>query len=282
MPRKGENIYKRKDGRWEGRYIKYHDHENRAKYGYVYAHTYAEVKEKLKSLKSKDFSENKNSINMYMRQYSVAWLSENKHNFKASTFAKYSNIVNNHINRKLGDYLISDITTNIVNGFISYELEGGNLNTCAGLSTKTVKDIISVLRLILNNAEHSLKTKNNCNFDLIHIRTDIKNIESISKSQQFVLTNYLMKDIDYIKLGVLLCLYTGMRIGELCAIKIEDISIQEKTIRIEKTIYVSVEIVAIFTVYGVECSAYLTNTFRPMITTIKSICTRCAIIKIAF
>ena len=47
MPRKGENIYKRKDGRWEGRYIKSRTSTGKAIYGYVYAKTYREVKEKL-------------------------------------------------------------------------------------------------------------------------------------------------------------------------------------------------------------------------------------------
>ena len=45
MSRKGENIYKRKDGRWEGRYIKGYDSNNKAIYGYVYAKSYREVKE---------------------------------------------------------------------------------------------------------------------------------------------------------------------------------------------------------------------------------------------
>lgn len=47
MPRKGENIYKRKDGRWEGRYIRSYDANNKAKYSYVYGKTYSEVKQKL-------------------------------------------------------------------------------------------------------------------------------------------------------------------------------------------------------------------------------------------
>ena len=46
MPRKGENIYKRKDGRWEGRYIKSRTSSGKANYGYVYAKTYREVKAK--------------------------------------------------------------------------------------------------------------------------------------------------------------------------------------------------------------------------------------------
>lgn len=44
MPRKGENIYKRKDGRWEARYIKERTSDGKAVYGYVYANSYQEVK----------------------------------------------------------------------------------------------------------------------------------------------------------------------------------------------------------------------------------------------
>ena len=46
MPRKGENIRKRKDGRWEARYEKSRDPNGRIQYGYVYAHTYDSVKKK--------------------------------------------------------------------------------------------------------------------------------------------------------------------------------------------------------------------------------------------
>ena len=47
MSRKGENIYKRKDGRWEGRYIQLYNEQGKPKYGYVYARTYNEVKQLL-------------------------------------------------------------------------------------------------------------------------------------------------------------------------------------------------------------------------------------------
>lgn len=51
MPRKGENIYKRKDSRWEGRYIRGYDPAGKAQFGYVYARTYGEVKKKLLAAK---------------------------------------------------------------------------------------------------------------------------------------------------------------------------------------------------------------------------------------
>ena len=49
MPKKGENIYKRKDGRWEGRYAVEKDSTGKVKYVYVYGKTYKDVKEKLKA-----------------------------------------------------------------------------------------------------------------------------------------------------------------------------------------------------------------------------------------
>ena len=52
MPRRGENIYHRKDGRWEGRYIKGKNSEGKTVYGYVYSKTYSEVKEKLMKAKN--------------------------------------------------------------------------------------------------------------------------------------------------------------------------------------------------------------------------------------
>ena len=53
MSRRGENIYKRKDGRWEGRYPKGRLETGKIKYGYVYGHTYQETKQKLYPLKIK-------------------------------------------------------------------------------------------------------------------------------------------------------------------------------------------------------------------------------------
>ncbi len=47
MSKKGENIYKRKDGRWEGRYIRLYDENGKAKYGYVYGKNYSDVKQRL-------------------------------------------------------------------------------------------------------------------------------------------------------------------------------------------------------------------------------------------
>ena len=53
---KGENIFKRKDGRWEGRYVKSRELSGKIVYGYCYGRTYREVKEKVMQLKLFDIS----------------------------------------------------------------------------------------------------------------------------------------------------------------------------------------------------------------------------------
>ena len=63
MPRKGENIYKRKDGRWEGRYIKDRTPDGKAIYGYLYAHSYRDLKSKMIATKQKEnISEKKETV----------------------------------------------------------------------------------------------------------------------------------------------------------------------------------------------------------------------------
>lgn len=234
MPRKGENIYKRKDGRWEGRYIKEYDFNNKAKYASVYAHSYSEVKHKLTLAKFTCSSSKIAADSESFEMYATKWLLEIKPQIKHSTFVKYTNILNNHIISFYGDKKVKDITTDSIKNFISIKLKEGNVKNKSGLSPKTVKDIISVVKLILQYAG-DLGENTSCNFDQLTIRTATSPEHNINKETQNRLTAFLIEQIDYTKLGILLCLYTGIRIGELCAIRYDDILINEKIIRITKT-----------------------------------------------
>ena len=109
MPRKGENIYKRKDGRWEGRYIKGRTLDGKALYGYVYAPSYREAKAKQadavsvsgekkqkypKNREEKSFSE---SSRVLLRDLAVFWFSSVVPQIKESTAVKYTNLWNCYI-----------------------------------------------------------------------------------------------------------------------------------------------------------------------------------------
>lgn len=105
MARRGENIYKRKDGRWEGRYIKNRDAEGRAIYGYIYSKTYTEVKDKLSKAKNDCkayfFAEH---ANIQLSEFASQWLESIRNNCKPSTYVKYRNTVRKHILPELGNY----------------------------------------------------------------------------------------------------------------------------------------------------------------------------------
>lgn len=148
MARTGENIYKRKDGRWEGRYIKLHDAFGKPKYGYIYAKTYSEAKQILAEHRC-CFSDKRESINTPSVKYDEilsAWLESSKISIKESTFSKYSQIVDSHIRPALGHYPLSKISTQLVEKFVQQQLSEGRLDGQGGLSPKTVTDLLVIIK----------------------------------------------------------------------------------------------------------------------------------------
>lgn len=91
MARRGENIYKRKDGRWEGRYKAGYDGNGKAKYRSVYAKTYQAVKEKLMSLKSAPVN-HEQSGRLTVKELFEEWMSAVKLKVKiySACFRRYS------------------------------------------------------------------------------------------------------------------------------------------------------------------------------------------------
>ena len=146
MARKGENIYKRKDGRWEGRYIYSYDSNGKAKYKYLYSKTYTEVKRKLISAQSHSQmitlyqdTNNRNEYNLWLDN----WLRNKKTVVKESTFIRYKNIVENHIKPELGKYSVNKISTSLLNCFIANKLENGKLN---GQNVSEFSDLSTILQ----------------------------------------------------------------------------------------------------------------------------------------
>lgn len=235
MPRRGENIYKRKDGRWEGRYKKYEDSFGKVHYGYVYARNYNEVKEKLYNAKS-----NQNCINFKpeksatVKEICELWLDEVKLQNKYSTYVKYYNIINNHITPILGKCDIQRLGTFQIREFVTGKLSNGRLNGSGGLSPKSVSDCLSVIRLIIAYS-NSIGISCNANVKEIKIKEKSSNVAVLTNSQIEKLSNYLVSNIDNINLGILISLYTGIRLGEICALRFSNISLKDKIMSIKRT-----------------------------------------------
>lgn len=238
MARKGENIYKRKDGRYEGRYIISYDENGKAKYGYLYDKTYGGAKEKLLRAKSNSpilDSGDKNCVNNTKYEYWLCeWLSKKKLAVKDSTYIRYRNIVNNHIAPMLGKYPISKISTSLMEGFVKKKLEIGKLDKSGGISPKMMSDMIVIIK-------ETFKYANNngvftiCDFSEISIKRSSHEMRVLSNSEEKRLLSVLSSDTDCYKLGVFICLFTGIRIGELCALQWKNISFADGTLKVDQT-----------------------------------------------
>lgn len=228
---KGENIFKRKDGRWEARYVKGYDASGKIKYGFCYGRTYKEAKEKVTQYKSAIMNgipipEKKSKCRF--EYYCDEWLSTRKNRLKESTYVKYSTILELHIKKKIGNCYPMAINNHLIEGFTDDLLYEDML------ATKTVKDILIVLRSILKYSAKQYPGVFQA-VEIVYPKETKKEMRVLSREEQKVFINYLIEDMDMCKFGVLLALITGLRVGELCALRWESISMKDKTIRISST-----------------------------------------------
>lgn len=237
MPRKGENIYKRKDGRWEGRYIKDRSPEGKAIYGYLYAASYHEVKKKMVHANRYQGSKSNNKTSsvskVTFQTITNEWLFVITPHIKESTYIKYSNLLNSYILPQLGNQYIHTLSHGMIEIFCNDLLiKGGSKGT--GLSPKTVSDCLVLIRSIL---QYSAKQGNMplCNAASITVKRQPKEMRILTRNEQEHLCKYLYEHINARNLGILLSLFAGIRIGEICALKWKDISLTEKTIQVHQT-----------------------------------------------
>lgn len=237
MPRKGENIYKRKDGRWEGRFIISYDSNGRAKYSYVYAKTYSEVKEKLFLAKSAHMNHNYLSptpTKVLFCDCINEWLESKRLVVKESTFKRYQNTVAKHIIPRLGFLPVTKITAEAIEQFARDGLESGRLDGKGGLSAKTMSDILVIIKeIVAFSRKRGLLTE--CDLSEITIKRTTREMRVLSITEEQRLITILLREMDRYKMGVYLCLFTGIRIGELCALRWKDISFTERTLHVDKT-----------------------------------------------
>jgi len=241
MPRRGENIYKRKDGRWEARYIKGYVN-SKTKYGYVYAKTYKEVKEKLSSVfvpaaeavdGMKDITIMKQQYNISFKEVALAWLETIKPQLKKSSIVKYTNILVTYIFPHFGEDVIQTITReNIIDFSNTLLFSGGQKGE--GLSPKTVNSVISVLKSIFEYAKQHENIEV-ASIRNLSVRQPQKPMRIFSLDEQQKLAGFLSENLTLVNLGILLCMYTGIRLGEVCALKWEDIHFNEQYLHISKT-----------------------------------------------
>ena len=229
MPRRGENIRKRKDGRWEGRYCMREPDTGKSIQRSVYAKSYGEVKQKLYAVKiGKERFEKNISARLSFSMAAEEWLNVVHNEKKQATYIKYRLIYEKYLYPKIGSMLFSEWNHRFLTDLYS---NGSN----EFLSGSVQKSISCVLNQIISYV--------GSHYDLNIIscpaprhKMEKKSVEVLSFSEQARLLKYLYDEMDIYKLGIILCISTGVRLGELCALKWEDIDFEENLLHINATV----------------------------------------------
>ena len=153
------------------------------------------------------------------------WLKYKKNTVKKSTYYNYSYSVEKYLYPKFADQDITQIKD--YNDFIEKLTDT--------LAPKTVRDIITKLKEIINFYEEEHNTKLNIK-KMSLPKMNKKEIQILSNKEKQKLEKYCIEQNSLKSLGILICLNTGLRIGEVCALRWENIDFESKKIHIEKTI----------------------------------------------
>jgi len=225
------------DGRWEGRYGVYCEERGKKKYISVYGRSYEEVKKKLTINKnllekpgsscgqsSREIRENRQRRDILFMDAAAEWLADVRQKQKLSTYVKYSLICRNHLEKAFGKAPLSGITDTLVGERLSGEL-----------SESLQKSIYCVLNRILRYG--ALRY----GMSLPQLKIQISGVHSkptraLACQEQTKLFDALYRGMDRYKLAVLLCLHTGLRLGELCALKWSDIDLEDGILAVNRTV----------------------------------------------
>lgn len=229
MSKTGRNIYHRKDGRWEGRYIKGRVN-GKTLYGYIYGKSYEEVSNKLLNVNriKQQITNNDSFANA-----AANWLLQTKPQLKPASIARYTNILKLYLLPRFGEQAIYDISRSDVYNFANELLTEGGVHS-KGLAPKTVNSILSVVKIIFNYAS-SENGYTVANIRNVCVKQPVKQPRILSRAEQRILSDYLKDNLNPCNTGILLSLYTGMRIGEICALKWEDVYFPESFINVHRS-----------------------------------------------
>lgn len=228
MPKRGENIYKRKDGRWEGRYIRGRSPSGRAEYGYVYAGSYRECRAKRQKCLDACREAPVAASSLTLNQAAERFLADKQDDLKRSTLARYTYVLEHYILPVFGAVLLSQLTANQISEFLRRLQKNG-------LSGKSARDVGVLLKSILRYSAKKLDCPSpGMTVELPAYRR--KQIDIFYPDEIQRLAQMIMDEPTTTGIGILLTLNTGLRLGELCALQYKDIDLRNGVVHVRKTV----------------------------------------------
>ena len=162
-----------------------------------------------------------------IKEVSILWKEDKKQYVKLSTFSAYTLILENHIYPTFGE--MYELEESKVQNFTLQKLN-------AGLSHKSIKDILIVLKMILKfGVKHGFLEYKEWDIKFPTER-ETQHLDVLSIADQKRIMKFIQEHFTFKNLGIYICLSTGLRIGEVCALTWNDINIETGIISIRKTI----------------------------------------------
>lgn len=164
---------------------------------------------------------------MVIKEMAALWKADKKQYVKESTYSAYALLVINHIDPYFGEK--TEFVESDVQAFVLQSLK-------QGLSEKTVKDIVVVIKMIQKFAVKKgfIQLRP---FDVVYPKSSKKTeLAVMAKEDQKKLFEFAKANFSFRNLGLLLCLSTGLRIGEVCGLRWSDIDPEDGTIRVQRTV----------------------------------------------
>ena len=234
MARRGENIRKRKDGRWEGRYIKGRKPDRSAIWGYVYAHTYADVKRELAIRKSEIQSHALSKSNITFQELSQDWEGSIFLGVKASTAAHYHYTLQHYILPVLGHYRVYELDEATLERSL-LEIIAPKTQTHKPLGHTMARECLVLVRRLCRYAAH-LHLMRPVEIDLKLPKPTTSSATPLNKTEQKQVQQYVLAAPTTRKVGMLVMLQMGLRIGEVCGLQWGDFDLTAGTLSVNRTV----------------------------------------------
>ena len=230
------SIRKRKNGTWEGRYTIGYDALGKQKQISLYGKTRAEVARKL----NEKTAAIQNGTYIIPRDHTLLewlgiWLTTYAYiKVRPSTYASYQAYINNHIAPFLGGVKLQKLTTEQLQLFFNNKVKSGRLDGKGGLSPKTIRNMYNMLHEALRQAVTNKYLSINVSEGVVLPTHQLPTIVVFKPEEQQAILKACRK--ERLGFAIELDFMTGLRIGELCALKWRDFDFSEKLFTVQRTL----------------------------------------------
>ena len=217
-----KNIYQRKDGRYEARISLGKDSTGKRIYRSFYGRTVSEVEQKLSTIGEYTFA----ITEMTVKEIALEYLAAIKPRLKESTWVNYRMKTEKHIIPAFGNMPCYKFCTNHIYEFMDSKKQ-------QGLSQRYIADIIVLVKSIFRYTQRIHNIKNPLD-DFKMPKVSKNDVTVLSELEQKRLLCHVHDRFEY--LGIMISLYTGMRIGEICALQWADVDFNNNIIHVRRTL----------------------------------------------